>query len=198
MTEIPDTLAQVSGRIPHRSSKSQIFEEATGESWPLQLKATNDVSYVHDWVEDHPDGEIQVTDELAEKLGLDQIGIENEDLTVRTQDVVDQIIAYGEPPSLASYFPPLSVASVALIVYSLWRRYQKGEISYSRFKMLAGMATGLKVSKIAALMAVMSVPILNIPVGAYLLAQLIDGTTEFASEKLDQVRVNDRVMPQPS
>ena len=88
----------------------QIFDEATGESWPLQLKATNDVGYVNDWIEDHPDREIQVTDEIAEKLGLDPTGIDNEGLTARTQDVVDQIVAFGDESSLASYFPALSAA----------------------------------------------------------------------------------------
>ncbi|MBF0256710.1 MAG: hypothetical protein HQL47_09690, partial [Gammaproteobacteria bacterium] len=71
----------------HPGFDVQLFDEASGEQWPLQLKATDDLGYVKDWIEAHPEGEIVVTDELAQRLGLDTTGIENGELTARVEDV---------------------------------------------------------------------------------------------------------------
>ncbi|QFY88500.1 hypothetical protein D5125_02835 [Magnetovirga frankeli] len=167
----------------HPGYDVQMFDEASGLQWPLQLKATDDLSYVNDWIETHPDGEIIVTDELADKLGLETTGIENGELTARVEEVVDQIINHADQASLWDYFPALSLASVSLVVWELWQRYQRDEISLNRFKILAGMATGLKLTKLAVLIAVLAIPVAGQALGAFLIAQLLYNTADWASQE---------------
>ena len=55
-----------------------LVDNNTGESWDIQLKATDSESYVEDWIETHPDGEILVTEELASEMGIGSSGLSNE------------------------------------------------------------------------------------------------------------------------
>ncbi len=41
------------------------------------------------WIEQHPDGEIVVTEELADKMGIESSGIENAQVTTQVEDFVD-------------------------------------------------------------------------------------------------------------
>ena len=50
----------------HPGYDVRMFDESTGEEWDIQLKATDNSAYVEDWIEEH-DGDIRVTEELAEK-----------------------------------------------------------------------------------------------------------------------------------
>ncbi len=45
------------------------------------------------------------------------------------------------------YFPVIAIASVAIIVQEIYRRYKAGEISYSKFKLLVGIAVSKRVSR---------------------------------------------------
>ena len=49
----------------HPDTDIQLLDRSTGETWEAQLKATDEASYVTDWIERHPGGEILVTDELG-------------------------------------------------------------------------------------------------------------------------------------
>ena len=142
-----------------------------------------------DWIEQHPDGEIIVTDELAGKMGLETSGIKNEDITTQVEDFVDKLIDYDDVESLASYFPMLALASVSMVIWELWIRYKSGQLSYSRFKLLAGIAAGKKTIKVGALVVLLSIPGINIVVGAALVAQLIYSATELTSGHLDKIQI---------
>lgn len=167
----------------------QLFDQVSGKHWPVQLKATDDAPYVQQWIDQHPDGQIFVTDELADRMGLEGTGMENGELTADVHDFVDALIENGNEESLSDYFPHLSVISSASIVWELWQHYQRGEISLSKFNFLAAMAVAGKGVKIGVLMAAMSVPGLNVAVGAAMLAQLISASTEFAAGHLDKVHL---------
>lgn len=168
----------------------QLFDEDTGEHWAVQLKASDDKSYVNQWIEQHPGGEIIVTDELAGKMGLESSGVENKEVTTQVEDFVDKLINHDDVETLSSYFPALALASVAMVIFELWKRYKAGQLSYSRFKLLAGMAAGKKTIKIGALVALLSIPGVNVIVGAALVAQLIYSTTELASGHLDKIQIS--------
>jgi len=174
----------------HPGYDVQMFDELTGEQWDVQLKATDDTSYVNQWIEQHPDGEILITEELAEKLGVKSSGIENEQITAQVEDFVDKLIDYEGSASLVNYFPVLSIMSVSVVVYELWKRYNNKEISYDRFKFLASMAAGKKTLKIGALILLLGTPGVNVFVGAALVAKLIYSTNELVSGKLDKVQVS--------
>lgn len=151
----------------------QFVDQSTGETWQAQLKATDSSAYVQEWVDAHPDGEIVVTEELAGSMGLPGSGVSNEALTARTEDVVDRLLEAGDQDELWSYFPALTAASVALVVWSLFGRYRRGEITLQRFKWLAAKATGVKAGKLALLTLAMSVPGLNVVTGAGLVVTLL-------------------------
>ena len=171
----------------HPGYDVQLFDEETGAYWDVQLKATDSESYVNQWIEQHPNGEIIVTEELSLKMNLDSSGIENSELTTQVESFVDKLIDHTNPASLASYFPMLALASVAMIIWELWRRYKNGEITYRRFKILAGLSAGKKVVKFGVIMGLLSVPGVNVVVGAALVAKLIYTSSELSSGQLDKI-----------
>ena len=74
-------------------------------------------------------------------MDLKSTGISNEDLTVRVNDFVDRMIEYQHNPKIWDYFPVLFPISVGFVVYELWRRFNKGEISKNEFRFLIIKAT---------------------------------------------------------
>lgn len=159
----------------HRTVDVQLLDQRTGDAWEVQLKATDDISAISDWVDSNPDTEIFVTEELSERMGLPSSGQSNEDLTMRVEDLVDRMIELGDgaDETLWNYFPPLVAASAGIIVFELWRRYCSGHISFEEFKALSFKTLGLKAAKYGATFAALAVPGLNVVVGAYLLGSLI-------------------------
>lgn len=165
--------AALYGSTNHPGTDVQFVDIDSGETWSAQLKATDDASYVQDWIDSHPDGEILVTSELAARMDLSPSGLSNEHLTARTEDVVNQLLEAGSESDLWDYFPALTVASIALVVWELWTRHCKGEISLSQFKWMSAKVTGMKAGKIALLTVAMMIPGLNVVTGAALVASLL-------------------------
>lgn len=159
----------------HPNTDVIFVDELTGDTWETQLKATDNVSYVQDWIDTHPDGEILVTSELAEEMDIPSSGQSNEQLTASVSDFIDKMIASEEDAGLWGYFPALSVLSVSIIVFELWRRYLRHEISLQRFRQLAALATGLKVAKIATIIFLLTIPVVGQVTGALLIANLLLG-----------------------
>ena len=56
----------------HPGYDVKMIDKKPNESWEIQLKATDDKGYVQDWIAQHPDGEIVVTSEIAEKIWIDR------------------------------------------------------------------------------------------------------------------------------
>lgn len=164
----------------HAGTDISFIDKDSGASWAVQLKATDNPGYVQDWVDAHPDGEILVTSELAERMNLPSSGISNEELTVRTDDVVDRLLKADEGSDLWDFFPALSAASIGLVVWELWKRRQRGEISQQQFKWMAARASGMKAGKIALLTAAMMVPGLNVVTGAALVVSLLFSGAQLA------------------
>jgi len=165
--------ASLHGSTNHQGTDVLFTDIDTGATWDSQLKATNDTSYVQDWIDEHPDGEILVTEELAEKMDLPSSGLSNEQITTDTENVVDKLVDVSEQDELWDYFPALSVASVSLLVWELWQRHQKGEISLQRFKWMAATLTGVKVGKLVAIFSLLAIPGVSVVTGAALAANLI-------------------------
>lgn len=157
----------------HTGTDISFIDKDSGTGWEVQLKATDNPGYVHDWMDAHPDGEILVTSELADRMHLPSSGISNDDLTVRTDDVVDRLIKADENSDLWDFFPALTAASIGLVIWELWKRRKSGEISSQQFKWMAARISGMKAGKIALLTAAMMVPGLNVVTGAGLVVSLL-------------------------
>ena len=54
----------------HQGTDIMLTDEETGEIIFIQLKATDSSSYINAWVEEYPEDEILVTEEIADKMGL--------------------------------------------------------------------------------------------------------------------------------
>jgi len=164
----------------HAGTDISFIEKDSGASWEVQLKATDSPGYVRDWMDANPDGEILVTSELADRMNLPSSGISNDDLTVRTDDVVDRLIKADENSDLWDFFPALTAASIGLVIWELWGRRQSGEISSQQFKWMAARVSGMKAGKIALLTAAMMVPGLNVVTGAALVVSLLFSGAQLA------------------
>lgn len=159
----------------HKSVDVQLLDQNTGDTWSVQLKATDDIGYVNSWIDSNPDTEIIVTDELANQMDLPTSGLNNDDLTVRVEDFVNRMLELESSGHLELFddMPPFIVISSGIIVFELWRRYRRGDISLSQFKQMTFMTLGIKTAKYGVLFSALAVPGLNVIVGAYMLASMI-------------------------
>lgn len=157
----------------HPGYDVQFVDIDTGARWEVQLKATDNESYVREWMNAHPEGDVVVTEELAAALELPTSGIRNEALTARTEDVVDRLVNTADDDNLWNYFPALTATSIGLVAWALWQRYRSGRITLTRFKYLLARTTGLKAGKLALLTFALSIPGLNVVTGAALVVSLL-------------------------
>lgn len=157
----------------HPGTDIQLIDRSTGETWEAQLKATDNAAYVNDWIENHPGGEILITNELAEHMDLPSSGLSNHDLTTNVEDFVDKMVSADEAAEFWDYFPALGAASVSWVVWEIWLRHQRGEIDLETFKRLSARATGLKIAKIGTICLLLSMPVVGQVTGAVLVAKLL-------------------------
>ena len=157
----------------HKGFDIVMSDEETGENWEIQLKTTNDSDYVEEWIEKYPDGEILVSKEIANELGVESSGLSNEELTIRVEEFVDQLVSGGSNSSLWVLIPTLSLLSIALSVIELHKRYSENEITYEEFKLMSMRITGIKIGKFTILVVALSIPGLNVVVGAALVSRLL-------------------------
>ena len=157
----------------HPDTDVQFIDESTGETWEAQLKATDDASYVTDWIDRHPGGEILVTDEIAQRMELPTSGQSNDQLTTDVEEFVDNMAEADDADTFWDYFPALSLASISLVIWELWQRHQRREIDWPTFKRLSARATGFKVAKIGTIGLLLSVPVVGQVTGALLVAKLL-------------------------
>ena len=160
----------------HPGTDVQFIDTDSGQTWEVQLKATDSATYANDWIEAHPGGEILVTSELAERTSLDSSGFSNDELTDDVESTVDKMIAEDE--GIWDYFPFITVLTLANILWALWQRYQEGAIDWERFKYLAARASGIKVAKIAMLGVLLSIPVVGQATGALLIAKFLLGAKD--------------------
>ena len=159
----------------HPGYDVRMFDESTGEEWDIQLKATDNSAYVEDWIEEH-DGDIRVTEELAEKEGFESSGISNEELTTRVEEFIDAAISQGSSftTTIFDYFPHVTALTISIMIIQLYKRKLKGEINDDQFRSLLIKNTGQKAVKIAGLMALLSIPGVNIATVGYLVYRFVN------------------------
>ena len=152
-----------------------LADQHSGESWQLQLKAIEGTGTGKDWIAAPPEEMLLATEEIVAQLGLESSGLSTKELTQSVEDAIDVIVTAKDPNDehFWDYFPAISVASVSLAIYELFRRYQQQEISWSEFKWMAAKVSGIKVSKIAFIGLLLGLPVVGQVTGAYLVAKLL-------------------------
>ncbi|MDM1770238.1 MULTISPECIES: hypothetical protein [Acinetobacter] len=152
-----------------------LADQHSGESWQLQLKAIEGTGTGKDWIAAPPEEMLLATEEIAAQLGLESSGLSTKELTQSVEDAIDVIVTAKDPNDehFWDYFPAISVASVSLAIYELFRHYQQQEISWSEFKWMAAKVSGIKVSKIAFIGLLLGLPVVGQVTGAYLVAKLL-------------------------
>ncbi len=166
--------AEMFQKANHKGFDVVMNDSSMGTTWEAQLKTTDNPDYVQEWIKQYPDGEILVSQEIADKLGLETSGFSNQELTVRVEDFIDQLTATGLFSSVWSLFPALPLISALVILYKLRRRYKAGDISKIKFIFMTLKATGFKITKFAFYMFLMAIPVVNIAVGILLTVRFLD------------------------
>jgi len=133
---------------------------------------------VNDFLSNHNPNEILVTEEVAEKLGLPSTGISNESISNDVESVVTALIDNANDDNVWNYFPLLAPISIAMLIMELWKRKENNEITETQFKHYAVLASGLKTGKIIFLMALLTIPIVNVITSATLLARFLISASE--------------------
>ena len=149
----------------------QLVNEETGEIAEIQLKATNSSSYVKSWMDEHGEN-IVVTDEVAQELGLEGVGISNQELEVRVEDFIDKIQEVEEE-SLLPILGNIGTISLAISLVFLVKQWTNGEIKRDEFMRMSALIAGRKVVKFSIIAVALSIPGLNFVTAVGLATSLI-------------------------
>ena len=179
----------------HKGFDVVLNDYETGESWEIQLKTTDNTDYVKEWMDKYPDGEILVSEEIASELSLSSSGFSNEELTVRVKTFVDALISGGTNVSVWTLFPALSLLFISLVVIELHKRFRSGEITMEEFKSMSLRATGIKAGKFAILLAALNIPVVNVVVGAGLVAKIIYSLSRALEKMPEKLKKTDYLNP---
>jgi len=157
----------------HPGYDISLIDKETGDVVDeLQLKATDDIPYVNEWIEKYGTDNIIVTDETAEMLGLESTGITNQGLEVRVEDFLDKLTSIDNA-SLETIVSNIGFVSIAISVVGLARKWSIGEISREKFLEMATIMTGLKIIKLSCLLLALSIPGLQIVTAIALTSSMI-------------------------
>ena len=149
----------------------QLVNEETGEVAEIQLKATSSSSYVKSWMDEHGDN-IVVTDEVAQELGLEGVGISNQELEVRVEDFIEKVQEVEEE-SLLPILGNIGTISLAISLVFLVRRWTNGEIQRDEFMRMSALITGRKVVKFSIIAVALTIPGINFVTAVGLATSLI-------------------------
>jgi hypothetical protein len=166
----------------HKDTDVVLTNNDTGEIFEVQLKATDSSSYVNDWINSHENGEILITEELAEKMDLETSGLSNNELTTDVNNFVDKIVELDESDELWDYIPELPAITIAISGFYLFKKYKNSEISFSELKWKFVKLTGMKIAKFTLIAGLMMIPLINVFVGAALLYNLLYKTGTLANK----------------
>lgn len=160
----------------HPGFDVSFIDAGSGRRWETQLKATDSDSYVREWLTNHPGGEIVVTSEIADRMGIASSGISNAELTADTSHLVDQLIQADERDVLWDYVPGLTALSAAMVIWELRERLGRREITPRQFKTMVAKASGKRAARTLGILVLMSIPGVNVITGISLLASSLQSS----------------------
>ena len=130
---------------------------------------------------------------MAAKLGLPSTGIVDKELTIDTNNFLNKLIEMdeGSVSQIIETSPPLTILAASFVVYGLFKKYQKKEISKKKFLFLSAKMTGLKAAKIVMLLSLLTLPVVGQIVGAYLIYILMIAALGVIDVTKDQLMLPD-------
>lgn len=145
------------------------------DSWKIQFQNYNNPQQKHHFSKRNAEDVLLPSYDLSQKIIAEQPNLKHKELAQSIQDAMDLWITAKDPNDqhFWDYFPAISIASVSLAIFDLFRRYQKNQITWSEFKWMSAKVSGLKVSKIAFIGLLLSLPIVGQLTGAFLVANLL-------------------------
>ena len=143
----------------HPTYDIQLINQETGQIEEIQLKATDSASYVQSWMDEHGDN-IVVTDEVAERMGLQGVGVSNDELEVRVEDFVAKLQELDDR-TLEYVLGSLGAISLALSLILVFRQYMNNQISKDQFLFLSAQIAGKRIAKYSLIAVALSLPGLN-------------------------------------
>ena len=168
-----------------------IVNNTTGEQTWEQLKTTTNTDHINSWIEKYPgsEGSLKVNTEMAEKLGYKSTGISDKELSIDVNNFLDKLIQMDQNAlsQIIETSPPLTIIAASFVVYGLFKRYQKDEISKKKFISMSAKITGIKAAKIVMLLSLLALPGIGQVVAVYLISSLMFsaiGIFEMKKEKL--------------
>jgi hypothetical protein len=149
------------------------IQTSIAECFVLNLIATQHKAK-RTWLFKQPEENIIATQQVLNDLEQ-QTSFSNKAITQSVEDAVDFLVTAKDPNDehFWDYFPAISIVSVSLAIYELFKRYQQQQITWQEFKWMAAKVSGLKISKIAAIGLLLGLPVIGQVTGAYLVARLL-------------------------
>ena len=170
---------------------------ATGEQKWEQLKTTSNSDQINSWIEKYPgsEGSLKVNVEMADKLGFKSSGVSDKELTIDVNNFLDKLIEMDENTlsQIIETSPPLTIIAASFVVYGLYKRYQKKEISKKQFISMSAKITGIKAAKIVMLLSLLALPGIGQVVAVYLIASLM-----FSAIGIFEVKKEKLLLPAPT
>ena len=155
----------------HPTYDIQLINQETGHIEEIQLKATDSTSYVQSWMDEHGDS-IVVTDEVAEQMGLEGVGISNDELEVRVEDFVAKLQELDDH-TLEHVLGSLGAVSLAISLVLVFRQYINKQITKDQLLFLSAQIAGKRIVKYSLIAVALSLPGLNFMTAVGLAMNLI-------------------------
>ncbi len=157
--------AEMMDQTNYPDSDVVLINTETGDREYVQLKATDDVSYVRETIEENPDIRVISTEELAEELNIDSSGMFNEELNQQVESVLNEL---EDTHTLWEKLPQMSMWTLAFSIAPVLRQYRYGHISKQVCISRITQITGMKLTRVLVLVFLLSFPLTAMPTSIYL------------------------------
>lgn len=161
-----EIMAEMFEDTNHPNSDVILINTETGQREYVQLKATDDVEYVKEAIDNNPDIRVISTEELAEKMGIDTSNMSNKELREEVEVVIEDL---SDEKDLLDYIPAATFWSTTFAIFPIIQKYFKKEISKKECTASIAKITGYKAARVICLLVLLSFPITAIPTSTYLI-----------------------------
>lgn len=161
-----EIMAEMFEDTNHPNSDVILINTETGQREYVQLKATDDVEYVKEAIDNNPDIRVISTEELAEKMGIDTSNMSNKELREEVEKVIEDL---RDEKDLLDYIPVATFWSTAFAIFPVIQEYFKKQISKKECITKIAKITGYKATRVICLLLLLSFPITAIPTSTYLI-----------------------------